>query len=123
MTEYIWSSHIKPNTFTTATSTIVLDVPRRDLKPFVVPSSLDTTTLTATTAPGTTFSSRKDLLEHYKSDYHRYNLQQKLHHKDMISIAAFEQKLERQEVLNELSASGSEEEQEEEEAEGEKKKE
>ena len=120
MAEYIWSSHIQPHTFTTATSTIVRDVPKRDLKPFV-PSSVDTTTLTATTAPGTTFSSRKDLLEHYKSDYHRYNLQQKLHHKDMISISAFEQKLERQEEMHELSASGSEEEQEEEGEEEEKK--
>ena len=30
--------------------------------------------LTSTTAPGKVFSSRKDLQDHYRSDWHRYNL-------------------------------------------------
>jgi pre-60S factor REI1 len=34
-------------------------------------------TLTSTTAPGTTFLSRAELAEHYKSDWHKYNLKRR----------------------------------------------
>lgn len=33
--------------------------------------------LTSTTAPGKTFSSRAELAEHYKSDWHKYNLKRR----------------------------------------------
>jgi pre-60S factor REI1 len=34
-------------------------------------------TLTSTTAPGKTFSSRSELAQHYKSDWHKYNLKRR----------------------------------------------
>jgi pre-60S factor REI1 len=34
-------------------------------------------TLTSTTAPGKTFSFRSELAEHYKSDWHKYNLKRR----------------------------------------------
>ncbi len=33
--------------------------------------------LTATTAPGKTFSSRAEIADHYKSDWHKYNLKRR----------------------------------------------
>jgi pre-60S factor REI1 len=36
-----------------------------------------TSTLTSTTAPGKTFSSRAEIAEHYKSDWHKYNLKRR----------------------------------------------
>lgn len=35
------------------------------------------TALTSTTAPGKTFSSRAELADHYKSDWHKYNLKRR----------------------------------------------
>lgn len=35
------------------------------------------TPFTSTTAPGTTFSSREELAQHYKSDWHKYNLKRR----------------------------------------------
>ena len=40
-------------------------------------STFETPSLTSTTAPGKTFASRAELAQHYKSDWHRYNLKRR----------------------------------------------
>ena len=39
--------------------------------------AMEGTGLTSTTAPGKTFDTRKDIADHYKSDWHRYNLKRR----------------------------------------------
>eukprot|EP00985_Skeletonema_marinoi_P020457 scaffold12176_cov144-Skeletonema_marinoi.AAC.18 len=50
--------------------------------------------LTSTTAPGKTFNSRSELQEHYKSDWHRYNLKRREAELPMLNEADFNTRLE-----------------------------
>ena len=50
-------------------------------------------TLTSTTAPGKVFSSRSELAEHYKSDWHRYNLKRKESNLPILTEAEFQVRL------------------------------
>ncbi|KAL7490158.1 hypothetical protein ACHAW6_015891 [Cyclotella cf. meneghiniana] len=51
-------------------------------------------TLTSTTAPGKTFSSRLELQTHYKSDWHRYNLKRRENGLPMLNEEDFNARLE-----------------------------
>lgn len=53
-----------------------------------------TVQLTSTTAPGKTFSSRSELANHYKSDWHKYNLKRREMSMDMLTYEAFHARLE-----------------------------
>jgi pre-60S factor REI1 len=46
--------------------------------------------LTCATAPGVEFSSYDDLKQHYKTDWHRYNLKRKVAGLPMVSLDLFE---------------------------------
>lgn len=66
--------------------------------------------LTSTTAPGKTFSSRSELADHYKSDWHKYNLKRREMNMAMLTFEAFNARLEaalalkkEREVLDERS--------------------
>ena len=50
--------------------------------------------LTSTTAPGKTFSSRGELADHYKSDWHKYNLKRREAGLPLLREADFEARLE-----------------------------
>jgi len=50
--------------------------------------------LTSTTAPGKVFSSRSELAEHYKSDWHRYNLKRREAGLPLLQEADFQARLE-----------------------------
>ncbi|KAL7494537.1 hypothetical protein ACHAWT_003404 [Skeletonema menzelii] len=50
--------------------------------------------LTSTTAPGKIFNSRSELQEHYKSDWHRYNLKRREAELPMLNEADFNTRLE-----------------------------
>jgi pre-60S factor REI1 len=50
--------------------------------------------LTSTTAPGTTFASRSELAEHYKSDWHKYNLKRREANMPMLTNDEFSARLE-----------------------------
>jgi pre-60S factor REI1 len=50
--------------------------------------------LTSTTAPGKIFSSRSELQEHYKSDWHRYNLKRREAELPMLNETDFNTRLE-----------------------------
>lgn len=50
--------------------------------------------LTSTTAPGKIFSSRSDLAEHYKSDWHKYNLKRREAGMTMLTYDEFNARLE-----------------------------
>ena len=52
------------------------------------------TGLTSTTAPGKVFSSRAELAEHYKSDWHRYNLKRREAGLPLLREADFQARLE-----------------------------
>mmetsp|Transcript_8801 Transcript_8801/g.15981 ORF Transcript_8801/g.15981 Transcript_8801/m.15981 type:complete len:409 (+) Transcript_8801:170-1396(+) len=45
--------------------------------------------ITASTAPGTTFTSRASLASHYKSDWHRYNLKRKENNMTPVDLPTF----------------------------------
>ena len=45
--------------------------------------------ITASTAPGTTFTSRASLASHYKSDWHRYNLKRKENNMTPVDLLTF----------------------------------
>ena len=51
-------------------------------------------TLTSTTAPGKIFNSRSELQEHYKSDWHRYNLKRREAGLPMLNESDFQLRLE-----------------------------
>mmetsp|Transcript_32755 Transcript_32755/g.68640 ORF Transcript_32755/g.68640 Transcript_32755/m.68640 type:complete len:499 (-) Transcript_32755:75-1571(-) len=51
-------------------------------------------TLSSTTAPGKTFTSRNDLQQHYKSDWHRYNLKRREAGLPMLNETDFNARLE-----------------------------
>jgi pre-60S factor REI1 len=50
--------------------------------------------LTSTTAPGKTFTTRSDLAEHYKSDWHKYNLKRREANMAMLTHDEFSARLE-----------------------------
>ena len=50
--------------------------------------------LTSTTAPGKIFSSRSELAEHYKSDWHKYNLKRREAGMNMLTFDEFSARLE-----------------------------
>lgn len=50
--------------------------------------------LTSTTAPGKIFSSRSELADHYKSDWHKYNLKRREMNMTMLTYEAFNARLE-----------------------------
>ena len=50
--------------------------------------------LTASTAPGVVFTSASDLRSHFKSDWHRYNLRQKLKQRPPVTADEFERLIE-----------------------------
>jgi pre-60S factor REI1 len=58
------------------------------------PTPTQTLTLTSTTAPGKTFSSRSELANHYKSDWHKYNLKRREVNMTMLPYEAFNARLE-----------------------------
>jgi len=53
-----------------------------------------TPTLTSTTAPGKTFTTRTELQSHYKSDWHRYNLKRREANLPMLNESDFNARLE-----------------------------
>lgn len=57
---------------------------------------IDTTSLklTSTTAPGRIFASRSELADHYKSDWHKYNLKRREMNMAMLTYEAFNARLE-----------------------------
>lgn len=50
--------------------------------------------LTSTTAPGKTFATRSELAEHYKSDWHKYNLKRREANMPMLTFDEFSARLE-----------------------------
>jgi pre-60S factor REI1 len=50
--------------------------------------------LTSTTAPGKVFSSRQELAEHYKSDWHKYNLKRRQADLPVLDESDFQARLE-----------------------------
>ena len=50
--------------------------------------------LTSTTAPGKVFFTRSELADHYKSDWHKYNLKRREMNMDMLTYEAFHARLE-----------------------------
>lgn len=50
--------------------------------------------LTSTTAPGKVFNSRSELAEHYKSDWHKYNLKRREAGLPLLQKEDFEARLE-----------------------------
>ena len=67
--------------------------------------SIGSTTLSSSTAPGITFANVQELHAHYKSDYHRYNLKQKINDLPLVSLPEFERRID--EGFSSLSASSS----------------
>ena len=96
MAEFIWSNHVSPETFTivenntATTSPITIPTTIKSSFPNIINNDGE---LTASTAPNVIFSTRQELIDHYKSDYHRYNLKQKLQEQELISLEEFEQLL------------------------------
>ncbi|KAL3785862.1 hypothetical protein HJC23_008750 [Cyclotella cryptica] len=74
--------------------------PQHKLTPQIQPKTMLSTpnplsaTLTSTTAPGKTFSSRLELQTHYKSDWHRYNLKRRENGLPMLNEEDFNARLE-----------------------------
>ena len=107
---YVWSVN---DTFTSSTS--ILKAPPAIPSSTITTPPIDDNNLTAKTAPGIIFLDRNALKDHYKSDYHRYNLKQKLHSKPLISLDEFETYITQNnnDSSSSLSGSGSEDEPEE----------
>ena len=114
---YVWATPV--DTFTVAATTTASHRPHPSL--LLTPTSttvvfpVDEINLTASTAPDVVFEDRASLLLHYRSDWHRYNLRQKLHSKPLVSLATFEQRIARtdgNDSGSSLSGSGSEDEDE-----------
>ena len=62
--------------------------------------------LTSTTAPGKVFSSRSELAEHYKSDWHKYNLKRREAGLPLLLEADFQARLEAAKALRQEKTAG-----------------
>ena len=72
-----------------------LPVPSPPISTSLGPGSTSfTPTLTSTTAPGKTFTTRTELQSHYKSDWHRYNLKRREANLPMLNESDFNARLE-----------------------------